>query len=242
MSALIAALPMYDWPERRSEVDAQWASIGNMLRSRGIDAPEILERQTGDLLDFWKRSELLLSQTCWGPMEEGLSDHVQVLGQPSYDGIEGGQGELYSSAIVMRRDDVDGVADAAPPSDGAAHLPLELFRGRRFAYNVPDSLSGRIGIGRDLEVAGVGMEIFTDLIETGGHRASIRAVAAGRADIAAIDCFSWQLAQHYEQPAKELAIVGWTAKRKGLPFITASSTSSKTMATLREALRSAGLI
>ena len=36
-------------------------------------------------------------------MEQGLAEHVVVIGQPSYDGIEGGAGELYSSAILMRR-------------------------------------------------------------------------------------------------------------------------------------------
>ena len=58
-----------------------------------------------DELDFhklWLHPALLFAQTCWGPMELGLSKHVQVVGQPSYDAYEGGQGELYSSALVMR--------------------------------------------------------------------------------------------------------------------------------------------
>ena len=32
-------------------------------------------------------------------MELGLAEHVRVVGQPSYNGFEGGQGELYSSAM-----------------------------------------------------------------------------------------------------------------------------------------------
>lgn len=242
MSALVAALPMYDWPERRQQVDAQWHGLRDHLRAHGVDAPDELERHTGDLLDFWKRPEILFSQTCWGPMEEGLADFVQVLGQPGYDGVEGGAGEFYSSAIVMRADDV-GEGDSVPaPQGGTALLPLALFEGRRFAYNVPDSLSGIIAISRDLKAAGGEIEIFSELLATGGHRASIRAVAEGRADIAAIDCLSWALAQLHEPPAQKLAVIGWTARRKGLPFITAKNTPPGVVAALRDGLRAGGLV
>ncbi|MGC4024105.1 MAG: PhnD/SsuA/transferrin family substrate-binding protein [Mesorhizobium sp.] len=240
MSGLIAALPMYDWPERRAEVDAQWAAIRDHLRVGGIDAPEELTRKTDDLYAFWRQHDLFFSQTCWGPMEDGLAEHVQVLGQPSYDGVEGGEGELYSSAIIMRREGV--MVDVPAPVTGQATLPLARIRGLRFAYNVPDSMSGFIGISRDLEAAGETISIFNDLVATGGHRASIRAVADGRADVAAIDCLSWKLAQKYEPPAQELVVVGWTAKRKGLPYITANGTSSAAVAALRDALRNARLV
>jgi hypothetical protein len=88
MSDLIATLPMYDWPEMRAEVDAQWARIRDRLRAAGIDAPEALTRED-DLHAMWVRTNLLLGQTCWGPMDSGLAKHVQVVSQPSYDGIEG---------------------------------------------------------------------------------------------------------------------------------------------------------
>lgn len=241
MTGLIAALPMYDWPERRAEVDAQWTAIRDHLRARGLDAPQQLTRGTGDLLDFWKRPDLMFSQTCWGPMEQGLDAFVHVVAQPSYSGIEGGDRQLYSSAIVMRRREI-GKSSIAAPSDGAAVLPLDLIRGQRFAYNVPDSMSGIIGVTRDLEAAGEDISIFSELVETGGHRGSIRAVADGRADVAAIDCLSWALGQEYEPPARDLAVVGWTARRKGLPYITASRTSPTVVAALREALRLTELV
>ena len=127
----IAALPMYDWPEVRADTDAEWRNLRARLVAAGIDAPQKIVRRNADLpavpggirdgegrviapdpatlpsdeLDFqtlWKHPALLLAQTCWGPMEEGLAGYVIVVGQPSYDGIEGGQGELYSSAILMR--------------------------------------------------------------------------------------------------------------------------------------------
>lgn len=262
MSEFIAALPMYDWPEARAEVDAQWAGLRDALRLRGIDAPEMIVRRNGDLpavaggirdaegnllapdpaslppeeLDFhalWLHPALLFAQTCWGPMELGLSRQVQVLGQPSYEAYEGGRGELYSSALVMRAGEGPQVRS---PVDGDASVPLDLLRGKRFTFNGLDSMSGIIALTRDLASLGESLDIFAQRSQSGGHRASIVAVAQGRADVAAIDCESWALAQRFEPAARDVAAVGWTARRKGLPFITARTTPPDVVASMREAV------
>ncbi|WP_202350062.1 phosphate/phosphite/phosphonate ABC transporter substrate-binding protein [Mesorhizobium sp. 113-1-2] len=258
----IAALPMYDWPEVRGEVDAQWVLLRDAFRQKGIDAPQTIVRRNGDLppvpggihdaegaliapdpatlppdeLDYhqlWLHPALLFAQTCWGPMELGLSSHVQVVGQPSYDAYEGGQGELYSSALVMRTGEGP---EARSPADGKALLPLDLMRSKRFTFNSLDSMSGIIGLTRDLQAAGESLDIFSSRSASGGHRGSIVAVAEGRADIAAIDCESWALAQRFEPAASKVVVIGWTARRKGLPFITARTTPEKTIRAMREAL------
>lgn len=242
MTSLIAALPMYDWPERHAEVDAEWGGIRDRLRQAGFDAPEALTRQHEDLYDFWRRPDILLSQTCWGPMEDGLAPLVQVVAQPDYDGIEGGQGAFYSSAIVMRKADVTDRGNVAPAKDGSAILPLDLLRDARFAFNNPDSMSGLMGIKKDLEALGEGLAIFAEQSGTGGHRKSLRMVAADEADVAAIDCRSWELARHYEPEAVEaLDVVGWTSLRKGLPYITAGSTPPEVVQALRDAIVAQGL-
>jgi len=263
--SLIAALPMYDWPERRDEVDSEWAVIRDRLRADGIEAPQELSRDIEEGMALWRRPDLLFAQTCWGPMELGLAEHVQVVGQPSYDGIEGGEGEFYSSAIVMRvggltsplggevaprsgagggdecdRDDFhptpDLRSDPPPLGEGNLRIPLHLLRNARFAYNSEESMSGIIGLTRDLKALGESLEIFAERIETGGHRNSIKAVAEGRADIAAIDCRSWHLAKLYEPAAQNVRVVGWTAKRKGLPYITAKTTPPALFTALQRAV------
>src|SRR5690606_6969234 len=118
--------------ETRTETDALWARIRDALRGQGIGAPEQLARRNADLppapggikdasgkivaadpatlppdgLDMralWHHPKLIFAQACWGPMELGLAGHVRVVGQPDYSAFEGGQGEFYSSAIVMRK-------------------------------------------------------------------------------------------------------------------------------------------
>ena len=118
----------------------------------------------------------------------------------------------------------------------SATLPLTLLRNQRLAYNNPDSMSGLIGLTRDLGAMGQNLDIFRERVETGGHRLSICAIAEGRADVAAIDCLSWAQAQKHELAAAELTVVGWTARRNGLPFITAKTTPPGIVAALRAAL------
>ncbi len=258
MSELVAALPMYDWAEVRDETDAQWAWLREALRKVGIDAPEQLARRNADMppvpggirdaagavvapdpatlaadeLDFhtlWRHPKLLFAQTCWGPMELGLAQQVTVVGQPDYSDFEGGQGEFYSSAIVMR-----GGGTVSAPADGSASLPLELLRGARFAYNGLDSMSGIIALSRDLQAVGEGLDIFAERIASGAHRASVITVAEGRADVCAVDCRTWELIKRFEPKAAAVAVVGWTAWRRGLPYISATGLSN-----LHEELRRA---
>lgn len=279
----IAALPMYDWPETRAGTDMEWTRFRSFLRNVGIDPPATIVRRNADLppvpggiLDddgkviapdpatlppdefdlhtLWRHPALLLGQTCWGPMEMGLAGHVHVVGQPSYSGFEGGQGIMYSSALVMRvsadppwaeaagrktaATEASGAArrgaratarrmgvDKPAPDDGQPDLPLEMLRGKRFAYNGPDSMSGILALTRDLAAAGESLdEVFSERVETGSHRASVVAVAEGRADVCAVDCRTWHLAERHEPAAGAVQVVGWTGLRKGLPMITSRRT------------------
>ena len=268
MSEFVAALPMYDWPEAREETDLQWARLRDKLRMAGFDAPKTLARRNADLppvpggmryadntvvaLDpailppdafdlpaLWRHPKLLLAQACWGPMELGLSPFVEVIGQPDYSGFEGGDGIFYSSAILMRRE--RGRVAATPSSEGRAVLPTELLLGMRLAFNGRDSMSGYFALERDLGSTGKDISIFTETIETGGHRTSIRAVAEGRADVCAVDCRSWAMAKRFEPAADALVPVGWTARRKGLPYIASASLPEGTIAAVRVAVGSRGI-
>jgi ABC-type phosphate/phosphonate transport system substrate-binding protein len=233
MSEFIASLPMYDWPEALAATDAEWAAIRERLVAAGIPAPEHLTRDV-DMHEAWRMPNLLFSQTCWGPLELGLAKHVTVLGQPDYSAFEGGAGELYSSAVLARKGEGQ---PASSPADGRAMLALDWMRGKRFAFNNKDSMSGLLAISRDLAAAGTQLEIFFgERIETGSHRASIAAVAEGRADVATVDCRSWALAERFEPAAKAVEVVGWTARRKGLPYI-ASPTMVERFPALATALR-----
>jgi ABC-type phosphate/phosphonate transport system substrate-binding protein len=270
---LVAALPMYDWPERRAEVEGEWSLLRELLLKAGLQAPLNLARCNGDLpavpggivdangaviapdpatLDplgfdlhtLWRHPGLVFAQTCWGPMKTtGLQSHVGVVGQLDYSNWRGGLCDKYRSAIVMRLVDANHPASLVPnlivptwsnDSMGPPGWILEC-RGKRLAVNGLDSMSGYLALADDLVEAGAISDarntdqFFGDLIMTGSHRSSIRAVAEGWADVAAIDCRSWALALRHEATARALTVVGWTRPRPGLPFICAPSYRKRVM-------------
>lgn len=195
---MIASLPMYDRPELRCETDALWSAIRDAIRARGVDAPEALDRQR-DTNNVWTDPTLVFSQTCGMPWRLRLSAQTKLVGTPDY-GIEGCPAGYYCSAIVVRRDD---------PRETRTE-----FTESTCAYNAKDSQSGF--------AAWEGAE-FPQWLQSGAHVESIKAVADGRADIAAIDAVSWRLAQRYDAEAATLRVLERTRATPGLPFITSKS-------------------
>jgi len=223
---MIAGLPMYDWPERRAGTDALWARLRDALRAAGFDAPDALTR-TDDPRDLWLSEDLLLGETCTYPLETILAGKVRYVATPVHDAPGCGQG-TYRSVLVAPGDG----EDMPPPAAPGAQLPDRLAG--PLAANEPGSMSGYIALARDCERAG--RQMPADIVWTGSHRASIRAVAAGRADIAAIDCVTWRIARDHESAAAEVRVVGWTAERPGLPLITNGAMTDADIARLREAI------
>ena len=63
---------------------------------------------------------------------------------------------------------------------------------------------------------------FARMIETGSHRASARAVAEGRADIAAIDAVTWAQMRRWDRFTDRLEEAGRTRPTPALPYICAA--------------------
>ena len=215
---MLASLPMYDWPETRGDTLALYARLRQGFET-ALPAELSRPATAQALWAHWCDPGLVLSQCCWGPLSLGLSRHLRVLAQPDYSDVAGGQGSLYRSAVIARC----GKPVEAPATPGA-HLPEGLLEGRRLAVNGRDSMSGWLALMADLGADPAGQA--AGAVETGGHRASVRAVVEGRADLAAIDCRSWALARAHEPGAADLLVIGWTAARPGLPYVTARGTDA----------------
>jgi ABC-type phosphate/phosphonate transport system substrate-binding protein len=214
---------MYDWPEVRWAHDALWSAIAGRLRAAGVEAPATLDRSRSPD-DIWADDGLILSQTCGYPYATRLRSQVRLVGTPIYD-VEGCDGPLYSSAIVVRR--------------GESGVSLSDFLGRPFAFNGRESLSGYVAPRVAMREAGLDPKSFL-WNETTSHRASVRAVADGLSDIASIDAVCWALAKEHEpKAARRLKPIAWTPKRPGLPFVTARARTGSTLERLRVAIEDA---
>lgn len=193
---------MYDWPETRLATDELWQGVREQLRQRGIDAPEALDRHA-DPETLWSNTALLLSQTCGYPYATMLVGKVTLVGTPAH-AITGAEPGKYFSVLVARKNE--------------APRHLSDLSGKRFAYNMQHSQSGFAAPVRWLAAAGLAMEPAP--LETGAHRASILAVAAGKADWAAIDAVTWELAKRHEPASRDLAVFARTPETPALPLIT----------------------
>ncbi len=217
----LAQLPMYDWPEIATATDALWGAIRDALIQRDIRAPTTLDRSL-PREQVWVSKQLLLSQTCGLPLVQTLRKQVKVLGSFAYEGIAPA-GE-YHSVIIARADNGKDLAS---------------LQGKRAAINGADSYSGCLAFKCAVAPFTPGDGFFSEVLITGSHRESIRAVANGSADTAAIDCVNWQLAKRHDRAVKALDIIAHTPSRPGLPLITAGNTTQSELDLMREALASA---
>ena len=61
------------------------------------------------------------------------------------------------------------------------------------------------------------------LKKTGSHRASVKSVASGQIDFAAIDAQSWRFIKEYDNFAINIRVLDHTNPTPGLPFITSQN-------------------
>lgn len=198
----IAALPMYDWPELEEAHETYWQALRKSLTNYDFPAPQAMHRGTPDG-ELWQQRGLLLSQTCGLPLVRGLDKFVDVIGTPAYD-INCGAGYYYS-VIVVRQD---------YPAANLAEL-----QGSRFTCNGDNSQSGYATLAYALRDLAGSEPYFISRVQSGSHRQSIRNVAAGVADVAAIDAVTWGIALRHEDAAQELRILTTTEPTPGLPMI-----------------------
>jgi ABC-type phosphate/phosphonate transport system substrate-binding protein len=197
---MIASLQMYDWPELVAAHSELWTLIRAELCQEYLAVPMELTR-CRDESDAWLREDLLLSQTCGMPYRLNLHNKVTLVGTPDY-GVTGCPPGYYRSVFVARKND--------PRSE------LVDFADGRFAYNNRYSQSGYAAA--YFHVAPLNFW-FSREQESGGHKESAAMVAAGSADIAALDAISWRHVQAYDLSADQLRVVAWTAPTPGLPYI-----------------------
>lgn len=210
---MIAVLGMYPFAHLRDGYDALWAAV----RARLGDGPDVLDHEV-DLHDSWLRDDLLLGQTCGWPLVTKLDGRVEVVGR--FDmAVPFARGGDYRTVLVAAK-------------------PLGVDEWRRdpatiCAVNGPDSLSGWVS----LQWAWAGEP--PNVLETGAHVESLRAVAEGRAQLASIDAVSFEhLCAVDPGVAGRVHVVGHGPMVPTLPLITAPAFAERVGA-LRAALAGA---
>ena len=200
ITRMIANLPMYHRPELIEAHNIYWSLIRQNLGNVGIDSPEMLSQDAGEM-DVWLKSDLVLSQTCGMPYRIHIHDKVTLIGTPDY-GIEGCPSGYYRSAFVVSKNET--------------RENLEDFKDALFTFNAEISQSGFAAARAECAKYGF---FFANRTCSGGHLNSAKWVAECRADIAAIDPVSLSLMKRYDEFYDNLKILCWTDPTPNLPYI-----------------------
>jgi len=220
-----ASLPMYDLPELRPAIEAWWRGLARAFRAAGLaEVPDALV-WPDDFDAAWRAPGLLISQTCGYPLMTAYGGVLQVVATPAYD-APGCDGTSYRSAIIVRRDH--------PARD------LAGLRGATGAFNARHSQSGYNCLRHLIAPLAGGRPFFGRVVETGGHAASLAAVAEGRADVAAIDSVTYTLVARYRPAAvAKLQVLTYSEAAPGLPYVTSAAALPDQVERLRAGLAAA---
>jgi ABC-type phosphate/phosphonate transport system substrate-binding protein len=219
-----AALPMYNVSPRLRA--GYWALLEALLLEADVRGAVELAGDTGPLLDFWQRPDLLLSQTCGFPFLRALRGHAMLVATPCFD-VPGCAGSDYSSVLVARA--------------GGGIGTLADARGRVAAANERHSNSGMNVLRHAVAPLARGGRFFEGVEWSGSHAASVRMVRDGAADVAAIDCVTWAYLQDEEPGSVEGVVpIGYSAPSPGLPFIAGKAVPQALLGRLRAALLEPG--
>lgn len=222
---MIAALPMYDFPELREDTDAFWEGARGHLAAAGLTGiPRTLTRPA-DFYALWLDPQLLVAQTCGYPLTHDLKGKVRYVATPGYD-APGCDGSTYRSFVIVRAaDDIQRGSDLS---------------GRVAAYNSADSQSGCNVLKLYLAGQGIANGLLREAIESGAHRKSVAMVKAGLADFCAVDCVTWTLLTALApDEVAGLRILDRTDPAPCLPFITSRTLPVEDVASLRIGLSAA---
>jgi len=211
------ALPMYNVSPRLQQGYETLLAV--LIDEAGVRAtPD----HPASLIDFWRRPDLLVSQTCGYPYVTQLRGQVQLLATPAYD-FPGCDDCDYSSVIVTRA--------------GSGVASLEQARGRVAAINDAHSNSGMNALRHAVAPFAGGGEFFGAIKWSGSHAASLALVASGDADIAAIDCVTYgYIAQESPERLRAISVLDYSAPAPGLPFIAGGQVPLVLVERLRAAL------
>jgi len=154
-------------------------------------------------------SGLLFGHTCGYPLMTRLKADFTPFCMPVFD-VPGTSGKLYSSRFIVAR--------------GSGIGSIEQSRGRVVAVNTPDSNSGMNVLRHAVASLDVDGRFFSRVLASGGHLRSLQAVASDEADIAAIDCVSYQLIEdRWPELTRRVETLGYSIKTCGLPFVMPNS-------------------
>lgn len=225
MSDLIANLGMYDGGDLAAANDVLWNAIAKRLRAFGVrHVPRRLERDL-PLDEIWSSDRLLFGQTCGYPLAATYRRQLSVIAAPRY-AAPGCKKSRHRSFIIV--------------NVGESVRDLLGLRGSRAVINEEHSMTGRHLLGHSIADVGGAYGFFASVAESGAHARSLAMVAEGEADVAAIDCVTYDhLSRSVPDLVARTRILHRTIATPTLPFVISTARGEATAALVGRALTEA---
>ena len=172
-----ASLPMYDIAEIRHAHDALWKGFARHFRRHGLrNIPRVLSHDQ-PVNSLWSDDQLFLSQ-CSGYDVVHQDQHcLQVLAAPWFD-VDGCANGDYASTIVV-------------PADSTYDDVIEMV-GKVAVINGPESHSGMTALLSLVSPHRRNRKFFVEILVSGSHLQSLALLIAGKADVASVDCVTYE--------------------------------------------------
>ena len=221
------ALPMYRIsPQLAEDYDAFLQAFIATLQRDGFNDPIEIVATGDDLMTWWRRPDVLLTQSCGYPFITSLHDQVQLIATPSFN-VAGCVGGLYSSVFVTHIDQQSRVQILADARGGIAVI------------NQADSNSGMNVLRYAVSSLTRTDESFFSAVKTSGaHLRSLAMIRDKAADIAAIDCVTFAYAQeHCPELTQSIHIIGQSVATSALPLIASNSVAPDVIKLIQASLK-----
>ena len=218
----LASLPWYDFPEIRPATDALWARLAHNLRVRGFgNTPISLERRMS-YQQQWTSGTLLFSQACGYDVVLPYASHLRIVATPIYKAA-GCHGPCYNSFVVVHRD--------------SRITDLQQLRGSRCVINGLTSHSGMNSLRALVAPLHRGGRFFSEVYVSGSHELSLARLDEGKADVAAIDCITYEILRRYRpRSLSEIRILCSCASMPAPPYVVGAQLSDCELQRVGEAL------
>ena len=194
---MIAGLPMYDRPELFEANNKFWQVVHKQITG----SPKILSRNISPW-DLWTSPKLFLAQTCSSPYRDSLHKILSYVGTADY-ALPNCPPGYYNSLIISR-----------------PGYEISEIKTCTFGYNEKISHSGWTAPMAHFRKLNISPKF---LKKTGSHRASVKSVASGKIDFAAVDAQSWRFIKKYDKFSINIRVLDHTNPTPSLPFITSQN-------------------
>ena len=213
---------MYDIIEIRHAHDALWKGIARHFRKQGLK--HVPRRLVHDqpVNSLWSNNNLCMSQCCGFDIVHRYKHQLQVLATPWFNAPGCSKGN-YSSAIVV-------------PTDSSYDDVTEMA-GKVAVVNGPESHSGMNALFSLVSPHSRNSKFFAEIKISGSHSESLALLAEGKADVASIDCITYELLGRYRPAAiKGTRQLGLTYSAPAPPYVTAGKFDMETIKRMQNAL------